>query len=645
MTLFMLNLIRTQPFKMRRDFRMNKLTTIVLFIMLTACNNRIADSERTIESADAAYEQFDLKKSRVLLEEILLDDSTQNGQKCEALRRLAHQDWKYYKDYNSAISRLMKADSIGISRFDTWMLINRVERESQNFDNSFKAALEAEKIAISDNEITLAKIGYSQTTYTYLLAQLGNNEPLDTNLLNKTQQILSTLLESNAGMPKPSKLLLGISLLNNDGENVLRAWESYFHIQSVENTYPYLSNAAEKLSQVCDNWHGDKLGLAEQEMLIDALASSRFYDFIPIYVKKNQYETAYSQSTIDIVKYAEYLKEVKEATEEYYRLIAIEKENEKTYKNWLNHKREELWYDLSLFSQIPYTENDFLEGTEKYFGARGFTGSTGNYSGYVLCLGHTVNQETASIEQYGYTPEFLYTEIDMMTSNGYSSWFWEDKAIGGWATENEIIRVREVYLDGPFNAWKTIADTIERQKNEAIINDLLHGSEATENEQAEGLATKLRFDALNDLYEKLYSSNLRSKSLELAFLSTYEKYRIEASVLAHEGRHSIEKKYMPDEFGKWDNEEREFHAKLSQIVFATEPRLELAGMVNVMGESGHSKANRRIIDVAIEWLKSNKDKVIGFSEDKSEFSQIYLMSVEQLKECFKQADPLSTTNT
>lgn len=619
---------------------MNKLITLSLLILFSACNNRITDSEKNIESADAAYDQFDLKKSNAILESMLLIDTLQNEQKCEVLRRLAHQDWKYYKNYDLAKKRLMKADSIGVSKFDTWVLINRMERESLNYDNSLNAAIEAEKSAKSENENNLAKIEFAQTVYEFSVDLLEKNQSLDTNLLTNASKTLSSIVESNAGMPKPSKLLLGISLLLNDGENVQRAWQSYFHVQNIKNTYSYLLNSAEKLSQVCEKWHGEKLGLAEQETLIEALASSRFYENIPVYIKANPLEN-YNQKIKDIITYSEYLQEVKKETNEYYRLIAIEKESERSYKKWLDNKRKELWNNLSFLSQETYNENDFLVKTEKHFGAKGFTGSTGNYSGYVLCLGHIVIQEKATVKQYGYEPEFTYTQIDMMTSNGYSSWFWEDKAIGGWATENEIIRVREVYLNSPFAAWKTISDSIEKQKTEKIVSAFLNNSSVNQLELSDGLAAKLKFDALNDLYDKLTSNGLTGQELKLAFLSEYEQSRIEASLIAHEGRHSIEKKYMPEEFEKWDNEERELHAKLSQVIFAPEPRYELAGMVSGTCESGHDMANKRITEIAVNWIKNNKEKLIGFSELKSEFSQIYLMSNEQIKECYKQADPLN----
>lgn len=614
----------------------------LLFLMIlfsTHCSTK--GQENTIASSDAAYNQFNLKESHSILESILLNDTIQREQKCIALRRLAHQDWKYYQNYALAKERLLRADSMGSERYETWLLISRIERESKHIDEALHAAVKARGFAQSENEVNKANTEYAKGAYASLVDQLSKGEAIDTSLLVKTSQLLSKVLETDAGLPVPSRLLLGIALLSNDGDQVMKAWQSYFQIQDIQQISLYLKDAAEKLNQVCKNWSGNKLPVSNQEVLIDALSSSRFYEFIPIYVKKNNIESGYHAKTRDAITYAQYLKEVENQTNEYYRLIALEQENETAYIEWLNHKRKELWNKLSFGSQRVYSEDDFLKETEERFGARGFTGGTGNYSGYVLALGHIVNQEKARVEQYGFKPEFTYTQIDMMVSNGFSSWFWEYKSIGGWATDNEIIRVREAYLSGPINAWKTVTDSVERRKTEKVIQTFLSSSTENQLEAAKGLAAKLKFDAVNDLYNGLASKGLSGKDLKLGFLSKYEQYRIEASMLAHEGRHSIDQKYMPEKFEAWSSEIREFRGKLSQIIFAPEPRLELPGMVtSLIGDYGHIKANKRIVDVAIEWIKKNKEHIAGYSDHKSAFAQIYLLTNSQIKECFKQADPL-----
>ncbi len=621
---------------------MKKLSFIWVSTLLIGCLAAFRTPAQTLESANAAYDQFDLSKSREILEAVLTIDTLQKKQKGEALRKLAYQDWKFYRNYALAKERLTSADSLGSEKYEAWLLLSRIEKESQHFEEALNASEKAGEFAKSENEVNQANVAYANAVYTAAVNPLSQDRKANKDLLTRATELLSRVLETDAGLPTPSKLLLGIALLNNDGENVLKAWQSYFQIQEIKNTYPYLSASAEKLSQVCENWSGRKLSISDQEVLIDALSSSRFYEFIPVYVKENNSEPSYNQNTKDAITYSRYLKEVEAATNEYYRSIAIGKKNETAYIEWLSNKRKELWNNLSFTAQREYSENEFLKETEKHFGARGFTGSTGNYSGYVLALGHIVNQEKAKVEQYGYQPEFIYTQIDMMISNGYSSWFWEYKSIGGWATATEIIRVREAYLNEPINAWKMVTDSVERQKKEEEIQAFLTSFSTNQLELSGGLAAKLKFDALLTLYDSLSSTGLSGQALKLAFLSNYEQYRMEASMLAHEGRHSIDQKYFPDEFEGWTSEIREFRGKLSQIIFAPEPRLELPGMVTgANGDYGHHKANQRIVDVAVEWIKENKEHISGYSDTKSPFAQIYLLTTDQIKDCYREADPLN----
>lgn len=618
------------------------MSRLIIFIVLFFSCIVTKEQEITIEASDATYDHFNLKESHAILESILTIDTIQREQKCKVLRRLAHQDWKYYQNYALAKERLLRADSIGYEKYETWMLISRIERESQHSNEALCAALKAREFAQSENEVNKANTEYANGVCAFSIDQLTNGEAIDSSILTKTTELLSKVLERDAGLPEPSKILLGIALLNNDGNNTIKAWQSYFQIQDIRQVSPYLYVSAKKLNKVCKNWKGNNLSISNQEVLIDALSSSRFYEFISVFVKKNGNESVYSTKTRDAITYSQFLNEVEKETNEYYRLIAIEQENETTYIEWLNKKRKELWDELSFTAQSEYSEDNFLKEMEEHFGARGFTGGTGNYSGFVLALGHIVNQEKARVEQYGYKPEFTYTQIDMMVSNGFSSWFWENKAIGGWATDNEIIRVREVYLSEPINAWKMVTDSLERRKIEKVINEFLSNSTENQLEMAKGLAAKLRFDALNTLYNDLASKGSSVKDLKLAFLSKYEQYRTEASMLAHEGRHTIDQKYMPEEFEGWSNEIREFRGKLSQIIFAPEPRLELLGMVtSITGDNGHIKANKRMVDVAIEWIKENKEHILGYSDKKSAFAQIYLLTNSQIKECYKQADPLN----
>ncbi len=622
---------------------MRILLLLFVFTVFVSCSNNISylDMDATLESSDVAYDQLNLRKSRMILNIMLENDSLNNDTKCNVLLKLAHQDWKHYKNYDIAKSRLLIADSIDGSKSEIWLLLSRIERESRNYQNALLASEKAKKYAKSLSDKTNANIEYAKSVYELSIDNIINKIPLDSAMLIKTSNLLIEELELNVGSPEPSQLLLGISLLQNNGANVLKAWKSYFHILDLNKSNLYLSGAANELNEVCKDWSGEKLSHDKQEKLILALCDSRFYKFVHDYTLSNCSEKNYNHQIKDILIYSQYLKTVEKQTNEYYRRIAIEEADESEYIKWLYNTRKELWQALSFSLNKEYDETKFLDETERYFGAKGLTGPTGNYNGYVLCLGHIINQEKAVIKQYGYKPEFTFTQIDMMTSNGYSSWFWNDKAIGGWAEENEIIQVREVYLNGPYNAWKLITDTVERKKAETQINEFINQPYTDDiYMQTAGLSIKLEFDALNDLYNKFYSEGLRGNTLKLAFLSTYEKYGLEASILSHEGRHSIEKKYMPELTKYWSSGLREFHAKLSEIVFASEPRLVLAGMVNLISDSGHGQANKRINEIGLNWIINNSQLIEGFSPDKSLFSQLYLLTNEQIRQCYKSADPL-----
>ncbi len=69
----------------------------------------------------------------------------------------------------------------------------------------------------------------------------------------------------------------------------------------------------------------------------------------------------------------------------------------------LTNRREELWNNLSFLSQKVYNESNFIDETKKHFGARGFTGSTGNYNGFAFwCM-------SGGSHKYGITFEIFYT--------------------------------------------------------------------------------------------------------------------------------------------------------------------------------------------------------------------------------------------
>ena len=63
-------------------------------------------------------------------------------------------------------------------------------------------------------------------------------------------------------------------------------------------------------------------------------------------------------------------------------------------------------------------------------------------------------------------------------------------------------------------------------------------------------------------------------------------------------------------------------------------------MFSNLSESGHGLANKKITDIASDWIKKNSVQIKGYSSDRNSLSQLCLLTNEQIKECYKKVDPL-----
>jgi hypothetical protein len=88
----------------------------------------------------------------------------------------------------------------------------------------------------------------------------------------------------------------------------------------------------------------------------------------------------------------------------------------------------------------------------------------------------------------------------------------------------------------------------------------------------------LRYTGYARIYDRLKSEGLDGEALCLVFLNEMTRDQAERLIYAHEGRHSIDKRYFPNVYRSWGAEEQEFRAKLSEITFALDPKLSFANI-------------------------------------------------------------------
>ena len=154
-----------------------------------------------------------------------------------------------------------------------------------------------------------------------------------------------------------------------------------------------------------------------------------------------------------------------------------------------------------------------------------------------------------------------------------------------------------------------------------------------------GLASKLDLDALDQLYAQLVKEGYQGVKLQLEFIKRYDQYRDNATMFAHEGRHSLDRVVLKEGYQALGIPVIEYRGRLSQIVFSESPKLELANMVNGTGSTGSGLANTMIVDVAEKWITANKKKINGYDKTKLPIAQLYLLTDDQIKTMYRAVDP------
>jgi len=225
----------------------------------------------SLSLAETAYIQMNLNLSRKILGNILESKNAVVDDKVIAEQRLALQDWMFYRDYYSAISKLQHADSLKV-KCSTWQVLSRIEREAGHSDEAQSAARKAFELAESEPDKEESGILLSNAIYSQSIQDLREGKKLHNKLLDEANNILNDILDREPGHPMASKLLIGISLLRQDGPLALKAWHYYFNIPLQQGADGLLSEPCKTLDALLPDWKGCILSQDKAEKLVLALA-------------------------------------------------------------------------------------------------------------------------------------------------------------------------------------------------------------------------------------------------------------------------------------------------------------------------------------------------------------------------------------
>ena len=114
---------------------------------------------------------------------------------------------------------------------------------------------------------------------------------------------------------------------------------------------------------------------------------------------------------------------------------------------------------------------------------------------------------------------------------------------------------------------------------------------------------------------------------------------LESSIFAHEGRHAIDEKMGAE----GEPADKEFRAKLSEVVFAPRPRLAIAAIMdeNLGDTSPHGQANKRVAEGLLKWLDTHKSEIPAINPALPLLPQLPVLTVAELRSAFGSMDPLA----
>jgi hypothetical protein len=271
--------------------------------------------------------------------------------------------------------------------------------------------------------------------------------------------------------------------------------------------------------------------------------------------------------------------------------------------------------------------------------------NAGETAGYQdLHFGHRVLDEGRTVEQYGHTGSVRFVALDAIVSNGFQSWAWDGRAQhGGWASKGLIVQVRPAYVGDPVFAWRAMTDSTQLRRHAEQIAadsaaDLIRARE-TPIAYFASAAARIERDGRRALLDSLRGAGYAGTELEAVFEREVGSAMLESSIFAHEGRHAIDAGLGVDS----GPAVLEYRAKLSEVAFASRPKLDLGGIISPNAGDGtpHGTANLRVLQGLERWMRDHASDIAGLDPAAPLLPQLPLLTDSQLRAAFASLDPLA----
>lgn len=450
--------------------------------------------------------------------------------------------------------------------------------------------------------------------------------------------VLLRQVQESPGALGPAELLVESAALLRDRDALRLGWESYYLSELDPTSAGTILSAAHRTMRSESPW----------DALLRGLTSSALYDaaaLVTLAPDGSLRTDPAARAAAETVPYAAYNRAVRVATDTYYRTLAGGAAVDTA--QWLDTFHRLTRQVASRYSGISFDALDVDSATRilvRRFGVRINNEHTAGI--HDLHMGHAVIDERWTVTQYGHAASVHFVSLDGMVSNGYQSWAWDGHAAhGGWGTDSTIVQVRPVYARGPQAVWPRLTDPrIVRDAATKLTQDSAGDVVHAKREQTgyfPGVEERLMRDGQHELLTTLEAKGYRGRELEQRFKAAYAAATRQSSIVAHEGRHAIDATlHLP-----LTSAQREYRAKLSEVAFATIPRLALGSILNATtgNDTPHGTANAQLLAVLTQWIDAHRGRVAGATGTASVPAVLLIPNLTdaQLREITRLADPLA----
>lgn len=618
---------------------MNRKTTLSISVIVLV--PLLTYGQSKIETANSNYFNFRMIDAKEQYEQIWRGSN--QDEKITAGKQLANIYWKFYADYETAKKYTGSLLILTKNDFDILIQIADISLQAEKYENAEKYLNMSLKRAGNDRQIRDSRIKYAEYVLAKSKKNLLGNTSVDTDDVNKAFGFLKEYYLKEPENLSLTRLYLGVVLLLEKDAEIINAWRTYFGIARNDKTTGLLSNAEGNIRKGLKS--NSKNAVVS---LVQGLSDSRFFDYAVMMMFQHNLDYENIDDLSDIYNYYVFINDIEGLIFKYYRnkILGVASDN-KYYKEYYSLCID-FWSKLTWENNKPlfFYEKGFEEELFKRFGSKTFTGKGGDQISFFV--GHSVVNDSRTIEQYGRKIKITYISLDNVIGNIYPRWYFGFFGVGGWAIENQVIQIRTVPLNNnsPLRAFNRLINEKERVKwlEEIKEKSIKDNSIAISNPYAilEGLSERLKYQCYSQILDSMKQLNYDDRELKIHFLSSVGNLLLNATVYNHEGRHLLDSYAdYPDNTVMFTSEEREFRAKLSEVAFSRYPKLAFTEGILRQEDPAHENANKRIIKGVVNWMVKNTKKIKNINTSRPLLPQLDLLTDEQLVEAIKSFDPLS----